>query len=88
MAKNKHLGSITILVNDRQKNSCALNKLLSDNSANILGRMGLNITPKCSSDCFGLITLSVEGEAKEIRELAKKINSLYGIQAKSVIITR
>lgn len=84
----KQLGSITILLNEREKNSQKLNLLLTKNSHLIMARLGINIQPKCVSDCTGLITLNVQGSRKEIDDLAKQISGLKGTAVKTSMITK
>ena len=82
-----HWATITILIKDRQTNVAALNKLLTEKGYLIRARLGVNIEPRCQAGCMGLITLVVEGTNKEISALTKEADSLYGIVAKSVIMT-
>ena len=87
MASKKHLGTITILVKDRHANSPDVNRVLSEQGNLVMARLGVNVQPLCLSGCTGLIAVAVEGTAKEINQLTKKLNSLYGIVAKSIIVT-
>jgi len=87
MAK-KHLGTITILIKDRHANSPDVNRVLSEQGNLVMARLGVNVQPLCVDNCTGLIAVAVEGAVKEINELAQKLNSLYGIVAKSLIITK
>lgn len=87
MAIKKHLGTITILVKDRHANSPDVNKVLSEQGNLVMARLGVNVQPLCANNCYGLITVAVQGAAKEIKGLTKKLDSLYGIAAKSLIIT-
>lgn len=84
----RQLGTITILVNDRQKNSCNLHKLLSNNGHIILSRLGVNVEPICASRCAALIAVVVKATVKEINGLTKSINALAGVTAKAIIITK
>lgn len=86
MAK-KHLGSITILVKNRQNNAKIIQTILSENSEIIIARLGVNIQKSCIKNCTGLLNILVEGEAREINKLGKKLDGLYGIAAKAIIIT-
>lgn len=83
----KHLATITILVKDRQTNVPAVNQLLTDNGHLIMSRLGVNVEPKCMENCTGMISVAIKGTAKEIKDLTKKLNSLYGIVAKFNIMT-
>lgn len=87
MATKKKLGTITVLVKDRHANSPDVNRVLSEQGNLVMARLGVNIQPLCFSGCAGLMAVAVQGTAKEINSLAKDLNSLYGIVAKSVIIT-
>ena len=87
MATKKHLGTITILVKDRHANSPDVNRVLSEQGNLVMARLGVNVQPLCVSGCTGLITVAVQGTAAEVSRLAKKLNSLYGIVAKSIIVT-
>lgn len=86
--QKQHLGTITILVTNRQVNSEKVNKILSENGHIIMSRLGLNIEPRCVSNCTGLITLITKGNIKQINDLTKKLNKLYGIVARDIIITK
>lgn len=87
MASKKHLGTITILVKDRHANSPDVNRVLSEQGNLVMARLGVNIQPLCLSGCTGLITVAVQGTVTEVSQLTKKLNSLYGIVAKSIIVT-
>ncbi len=87
METKKHLGTITILVKDRHASSPDVNKVLSEQGNLVMARLGVNVQPLCVNNCHGLITVAVQGTAKEINGLAKKLDSLYGIVAKSLILT-
>lgn len=88
MAIKKHLGTITILVKDRHANSPDVNRVLSEQGNLVMARLGINVQPLCFSNCLGLITVAVQGTVKEIDQLTKKLDALYGIVAKSLIITK
>ena len=87
MPNKKHLATITILVKDRQTNSENVNKMLTENSHLIMARLGVNVQRSCVENCTGMITLAVEGTAKEINDLTEKLDELYGIVAKANIMT-
>lgn len=88
MTSKKELGTITILVKDRHAYSPDVNKVLSEQGNLVMARLGVNLQPLCLSGCTGLITVVVQGTLKEIGGLTKKLDSLYGIVAKSLIITK
>lgn len=87
MAVKKHLATITILVKDRQMHVGEVQKILTENGHMIMARLGVNPQRQCIDHCTGFIVVAVEGTAREINALTKKIDSLYGIVAKKVIIT-
>ena len=87
MAKKEHLATITILIKNRQANVAKLNKLLTDNGHLIMARLGVNVDPYCMKRCPGMITVAVRAlSLKEVRDLAKRINSLRGILAKATVM--
>jgi metal-responsive CopG/Arc/MetJ family transcriptional regulator len=87
MAEKKQLGAITILIKDRQMHAKDVNQLLTDAGHLIIARLGVNVQRSCVANCTGMITVAVEGTAKEINSLAKKLDKLYGIVAKANIMT-
>ena len=87
MPNKKHLATITILVKDRQMNSKNVNKMLTENSHLIISRLGVNVQKSCVENCTGMIAVAVEGTAKEVNDLTKKLDELYGIVAKNNIMT-
>lgn len=87
MPDKKHLATITILVKDRQTHAVDVQKILTDNGHLVMARFGVNVQRSCVENCTGLISVAVEGTAKEINDLTKKIDSLYGIVAKNNIMT-
>ena len=88
MKSKKQLGSITLLVEDRQTHAKDMNQILSEAGHIIMARLGVNIQPLCLEHCTGLVVVVVTGTTKEINDLTKKLNELYGIVAKSSIVTR
>jgi len=87
MSSKRHLATITILVKDRQMHAQDVQKTLTENGHIILARLGVNPQRACIKNCTGLITIVVDGTAKQINDLTKKLNSLYGIVAKSCVVT-
>jgi len=87
MVEKKHLGTITILIKDRQTHAVDVQRVLTDNGHLILARLGVNAQRSCVEHCTGVIAILVEGTAHDINALAKEIDGLYGIVAKAVIVT-
>lgn len=84
----KHLGTISILMKDRHGYAVEVQKILTEHGNLIMSRMGVNPARTCIKNCTGIVTLIVEGTAKEINDLTKKLDKLYGVVAKSIIITK
>lgn len=87
MPSKKHLGTITVLMKDRHNYAVEVQEILTANGHLIMSRMGINPARTCVKNCTGIITLIVEGTAVEINALTKKLDKLYGVVAKRVIIT-
>ena len=87
MPMKKHLGTITILLKDRQNYAVKTQELFTEYGHIILGRIGINVSRTCVKNCTGLISLVVEGTVKDISDLSRKLNKLYGVVAKKTIIT-
>ena len=87
MPNKKHLATITILIKDRQTNSKSVNEMLTENGHLIMARLGVNAQRSCVENCTGIIAIAIEGTAKEINDLTKKLDELYGIVAKASIMT-
>jgi len=83
----KYLGTITILIKDRQANVETLQNVLTENGHFIRSRLGINVEPTCMAHCLGFMVLAVEGTAEEINFLTEKLSNLQGIIAKSTIVS-
>lgn len=88
MPVKKHLGTISILMKDRHSYAVEVQEILTINGHLIMARMGVNPARTCFKNCTGIVTLIVEGTVKEINDLTKKLDKVYGVVAKSVIITK
>jgi putative iron-only hydrogenase system regulator len=82
------LATISILIKDRHHKSDGVNRLLTEQGHLIKARLGINLEPKCSSDCLAVISLVTEGAKDEIDSLVEKLNGLSGIEAQSCIIIK
>ena len=87
MAEKQHLGTITILVKDRKMHAKDVQDILSKHGHKIMARLGVNVQPACIEHCTGLITVAVKGTMKEIKGITDDLDKLYGIVAKSSIMT-
>ena len=86
--KNKtHLGTITILVKDRYSQAPDVNQILTKHGSLILARLGVNLQPHCIEHCTAMITVAVSGTMSNIRSLTKELDEIYGIVAKTNIMT-
>ncbi|MGB9710593.1 MAG: TM1266 family iron-only hydrogenase system putative regulator [Thermodesulfovibrio sp.] len=76
------IGIVGIIVSDRKKNASLVNKILSEHSEIIIGRMGI---PQKELDT-GFISLFVEGDTDKIGSLTGKLGSIKGVTVKSLLI--
>jgi len=88
MPVTKHLGTISILMKDRHGYALEVQEILTEYGNLIMARMGVNPARTCVKNCTGIITIIVEGTTKEINDLTKQLDKLYGVVAKNVIITK
>ena len=86
MEKN-HVGTITILIKDRHAQAPDVNGILTDHGHIILARLGVNLQPRCIEHCTAMISVAVQGSAKQIKDLTTQLDEIYGIVAKSNILT-
>ncbi|HBB37419.1 MAG: hypothetical protein UX02_C0001G0319 [Candidatus Moranbacteria bacterium GW2011_GWC1_45_18] len=84
--KKMHLATITIFVSDRKGLSASVNRILTNNGRLIMARLGVNVQRHCVQNCLALIVVAAEGTAKEIDALAKELNKLKGIKAKTCFL--
>ena len=87
MPDKKHLATISILIKDRQTYAKEVQQILTDNGHIVMARLGVNAQRSCVENCTGLVAVVLEGTTKEINDLAKKLDKLYGIVAKISIMT-
>ncbi len=88
MTKQKQLATITILIKDRQMHAQDVNKILAEFGHHVIARLGVNVQRTCVKNCTGLISIAVEATVKEINDLTKHLDSLYGVVAKKNIMTK
>ncbi|MBS4012830.1 MAG: hypothetical protein KGZ97_03580 [Bacteroidetes bacterium] len=84
---NKSLGTISVLIKDRQANVNDLQNLLTEKGHFIRNRLGVNLEPTCLSHCLGFMVLVVEGNKQELEKLNQEISDLSGINSKLIIVT-
>jgi hypothetical protein len=87
MPNKKHLATITVLVKDRQMHAKDVNRILTENGRMVIARLGVNVQRSCVANCTGMISVAAEGTAKQINDLTRKLDKLYGIVAKVNIMT-
>jgi len=76
------IGIVGIIVRNRQKNASLVNKILSEHSEIIIGRMGI---PQKDGDT-GIISLFVEGDTDKIGSLTGKLGIIKSVTVKSLLI--
>ncbi len=84
----EHLATITVLTKDRHANAQEIQKILTESGHLIMARLGVNPSRACVKGCAGLMTLAVTGTAGEINSLTKKLDKIYGVVARNIIITK
>ena len=73
---------MTLLVNNRSKNSTTLQSVLTDSGCIINTRLGLHEAGNvCSEE--GLIILQLTGSDTDIQNLEKNLNKIDGVVAKN-----
>jgi putative iron-only hydrogenase system regulator len=87
MPDKKHLATITIMVKDRQSHAKDVQEILTEHGHMVMARLGVNVQRQCIDHCTGLITVAVEGTAREITQLTEKLDNLYGIVARTCMMT-
>jgi putative iron-only hydrogenase system regulator len=83
----KHLAAISILIKDRKKNAPEVNQILTEHGHLVLARLGVNLQRHCIEHCTALITVVVEGELEEIKNVTRALDEIYGIVAKTSVLT-
>ena len=78
MAKN--IGTISIII-EKRDNIQKVNKILSDFSEMILGRIGIPY----KAENLGIIAIIVEGTSDQFGSLAGKLGMLEGVKTKSMV---
>jgi putative iron-only hydrogenase system regulator len=77
----RRLGFVGIIINDRQKSSGEVNKVLSEHGGMIIGRMGMPYSRKACC----VITLIVDATTDEIGVLTGRLGALPGVSVKSAL---
>lgn len=81
---DRKIGIVGIIVTERRKNAPLVNKILTDHSEIIIGRIGI---PQKDGD-VGLISLFVEGNTDKIGSLTGKLGKINGVTVRSLLITK
>lgn len=77
----KRLGFVGIIIEDREANASAVNKLLGQFGGIIVARMGVPYEKRACS----AITLIVDASTDEIGVLTGKLGNLPGVSVKSML---
>jgi putative iron-only hydrogenase system regulator len=78
---SKRIGTVTIIITNRNAQASQVNAILSDYGSVIIGRMGL---PYNAKDLH-IIALIVHASTDEIGALTGKLGALEGVQVKSAL---
>lgn len=82
------LGTITILIGDRQADAIKVQEILTKFGHLVIARTGVNIEPKCLEHCTGLVAVFVKGDLKKMNQLTAELDNLATIQAKLVVVSK
>ena len=79
--RNKRLGFVGIIIEDREASSHAVNQILSEHGEMIVARVGL---PYRERNC-AVITLVVDTSTDALGKLSGRLGSLPGVSVKSAL---
>lgn len=77
----KRLGFVGVVINERKKNSAAVNNILSEHGDGIVARVGLPDADEAGS----VITLITKMTTDELGNLTGKLGMLNGVQVRSAV---
>lgn len=78
---SKRIGTITIIITNRNAQASQVNTILSDYGSVIIGRMGLPYNARG----LHIIALIVHASTDEIGALTGKLGALEGVEVKSAL---
>ncbi|HOX10657.1 MAG TPA: CopG family transcriptional regulator [Candidatus Moranbacteria bacterium] len=82
-----HLATISILIKDRAAQAPEVNQILTKHGNIILARLGLHLGENAPENCVAVITVVIKATSQTISDLTKEIDQLYGVVAKSNILS-
>lgn len=77
----KRIGTVSIIITNREEQISKVNKIVSDHASIIIGRMGMPYPEKG----INIISLIISGDTDEVGSLTGKLGSIKGVQVKSVL---
>lgn len=77
----KRIGVVGIVVEDRERMSSQINRILSRHGDSIIGRMGI---PQAEHN-LSMISLIVEGTSDDIGAMTGQLGNLSGVNLKSAL---
>ncbi len=87
MLAKRHLATISILIKDRKSHSQDVNRILAEFGEHIVARLGINVQRAGIKHCNAMITIVVEAKIADIHKITMALDSLYGVVARSNIMT-
>ena len=81
--KQRRLGVIGIVIEDREHYAAKANQVLSDHADIIVGRMGIPYR----MEGLGVISLIVDGTTDAVGALTGRLGSIRGVHVKSALTT-
>ena len=77
---------IAIKISNRVKNANEVQQVLTDNGCLIKVRLGLHDVPSDACSAEGLIILEIVSSEQEMNIFVETLNSIIGVDAKSIIL--
>ncbi|MGI6083361.1 MAG: TM1266 family iron-only hydrogenase system putative regulator [Limnochordia bacterium] len=81
--KQRRLGVIGIVIEDREHSAVQVNQVLSDHAEIIVGRMGIPYR----AEGLGVISLIVDGTTDAVGALSGRLGSIRGVHVRSALTT-
>lgn len=75
------IGTVTIIISDRNTQAIAVNEILGRHGEMIIGRLGLPYGPRD----IHIISLIIHGSTDEIGALTGRLGALPGVEVKSAL---
>ncbi len=81
MQKETRIGTVTVIISNREQNARNVNDIISGFGEMIIGRMGLPYGPRA----IHIIALIVNGTTDDIGALTGRLGAIEGVEVKSAL---